>query len=798
MTELRHIKALELDKVLSQLSELASIKDSKELALELKPATVLYDAQALVNQTNAAFALLAKFGGPSFGAAKNVNSSLSRAAAGGVLTMRELLDIGEVLRVIRSLYEWRFSQPGAESCLDVYFSSLCPNRSLENNIFTSILSDEEMADNASRELADIRRKMRNQAQSIREKLEGLIRSTHYQKFLQESIITQRNGRFVVPVKNEHRGDVPGLVHDTSGSGATVFIEPMAVVEANNEIRVLQGKEREEIERILAELSVAVGEYGETVKHNFDSLVELNLIFAKAQLAYRMKASVPILNTEGIIDLKKARHPLLDPKKVVPTDISLGESFDTLVITGPNTGGKTVSIKTLGLLSLMACCGLLIPAADESKICVFKKIFADIGDEQSIEQSLSTFSSHMVNIVDIINNADGESLVLIDELGAGTDPVEGAALAIAILERLHINGAKIAATTHYAELKAYALETPRVQNGSCEFDVKTLRPTYRLLTGVPGRSNAFAISERLGIDKELIERANEFVSTENIRFENVVDALEESRLSMEKEKSETEKIRLEYEEKLSLAEKRLAEAENLRLKEYEKAQGEALKITEKARREANMLLMEIDTLRKEMKTTKDANELARRAKQAMKKGLSDIDSTVNPVTNSLYEDADYTLPRDLVVGDTVLLTQLGKEASVLSLPDKRGQVEVLSGAMRMRVDIKKLRLIEKKKENKQKTASLSRSGSMESRLTASAENRCDLRGMTVDEALLTLDSFLDSMLMANMGEFTVIHGKGTGALRAAVQKHLKGNRFVKTFRLGVYGEGENGVTIVTLK
>ena len=798
MTESRHIKALELDKVLQSLSELASIRDSKEMALELKPAEVLYDAQALINQTNAAYVLLAKFGGPSFGAAKNVNSSLSRASAGGVLTMRELLDIGEVLRVIRSLYEWRFSQPGADSCLDVFFSSLCPNRMLENNIFTSILNEEEMADNASRELSDIRRKMRNQAQSIREKLEGLVRSTHYQKYLQDAIITQRNGRFVVPVKSEHRGDIPGLVHDTSGSGATVFIEPMAVVEANNEIRVLQGKEREEIERILCELSVEAGEYAETIKSNFDSIVELNLIFAKAQLAYKMKASLPILNTEGIIELKKARHPLLDPKKVVATDISLGEDFDTLVITGPNTGGKTVSIKTVGLLSLMACCGLLIPAADNSRICVFKKVFADIGDEQSIEQSLSTFSSHMVNIVDILKNADHESLVLIDELGAGTDPVEGAALAIAILERLQMSGAKIAATTHYAELKAYALDTARVENGSCEFDVSTLRPTYRLLTGVPGRSNAFAISERLGIDKELIERANEFVSSENIRFENVVDSLEESRLLMEKEKSEAEKVREEYEEKLALAERKLADAEALRQKEYEKAQGEALKITENARRSANALLMEIDNLRKEMKSTKDASELARRAKQAMKKGLSDIDRNVNPVTTSLYEDEDYVLPRPLKVGDTVLLTELGKEAQVLSLPDKREQVEVLSGALRMRVSIKKLRLIEKKKDNKPKTASLSRSGSMESRLTASAENRCDLRGMTVDEALLTLDSFLDSMLMANIGEFTVIHGKGTGALRAAVQKHLKGSRFVKSFRLGVYGEGENGVTIVTLK
>ncbi len=798
MTELRHIKALELDKVLHSLSELATIKDSKEMALALTPCDVLYDAQALINQTNAAYILLAKFGGPSFGAAKNVNSSLSRASAGGVLTMRELLDIGEVLRVIRSLYDWRFSQPGADSCLDVFFSSLCPNRMLENNIFTSILSDEEMADNASRELSDIRRKMRNQAQSIREKLEGLVRSTHYQKFLQDAIITQRNGRFVVPVKNEHRGDVPGLVHDTSGSGATVFIEPMAVVEANNEIRVLQGKEREEIERILAQLSVEAGEYAETIKSNFESVVELNLIFAKAQLAYKMKASVPILNTEGIIELKKARHPLLDPKKVVATDIYLGENFDTLVITGPNTGGKTVSIKTVGLLSLMACCGLLIPTADNSKICVFKQVFADIGDEQSIEQSLSTFSSHMVNIVDILSKADDESLVLIDELGAGTDPVEGAALAIAILERLHINGAKIAATTHYAELKAYALETDRVENGSCEFDVSSLRPTYRLLIGVPGRSNAFAISERLGMDKALIERANEFVSTENVRFENVVDALEESRLLMEKEKEEASRVHREYEEKLQEAKKKLQEAENLRQKEYEKAQGEALKITEKARREANTLLMEIDNLRKEMKNTKDAGELARRAKSAMKKGLSDIDRTVNPVTSSLYEDDDYVLPRPLRVGDTVLLTELNKEASVLSLPDKRQQVEVLSGALRMRVNVGKLRLIEKKKENKQKTASLLRNGSMESRLNASADNRCDLRGMTVDEALLTLDSFLDSMLMSNMGEFTVIHGKGTGALRAAVQSHLKNNKFVKSYRLGVYGEGENGVTIVTLK
>lgn len=780
------------------LASLTTVEDSRELALSLRPATELYEAQSLVNQTNAAHQLLAKFGGPSFGSAKNVNSPLFRAAAGGMLSMRELLDVAEVLRVIRSLYDWRFSQPGADSCLDVYFSSLLPNRTLEDSIFTSILSEEEMADNASRELADIRKKMRNMAQGIREKLDVLVRSTHYQKYLQDAIITQRNGRFVVPVKSEYRNEVPGLVHDTSGSGATVFIEPMAVVEANNEIRMLQGKEREEVERILYELSAAAGDYADTIKHNYESIVELNLIFAKAQLGYKMRASVPILNTSGQTELKKARHPLLDPNKVVPTDISVGIDFDTLVITGPNTGGKTVSIKTLGLLTLMAACGLLIPAADESRVCIYKNVFADIGDEQSIEQSLSTFSSHMVNIVDILGKADERTLVLIDELGAGTDPVEGAALAIAILERLHLCGAKVAATTHYAELKAYALQTDRVENACCEFNVSTLKPTYRLLIGVPGRSNAFAISERLGMDKELIARATEFISTDSIRFEDVVDSLERSRLELENEQSETESIRREYEETLAKAKRKLEEAETLRQKEYEKAQSEALKISENARREANALLLEVDNLRREMKNTKDAGELARKAKQSMKKGLSDLDIAINPVTSSLYEDEDYVLPRPLVAGDTVLITDLGKEAKVLSPADKRDNVEVQAGAMRMRVNVGKLRLIEKKKSEKPKTAAMTRNTGTESRMTASADSRCDLRGMTVDEALLTLDSFLDSMLMSGIGEFTVIHGKGTGALRTAVQKHLKGNKFVKSYRLGVYGEGENGVTIVTLK
>ena len=794
----KSLKALELDKIAAKLASFASIPEAKELALALSPFETLYDVQAAVNQTNAAYVLMAKYGSPSFGAIKNVSSSLSRAGAGGVLTMRELLDVGEVLRVIRSVQNWRFDNPGADSCLDVYFSSLVPNRHVEDSIFTAIVSEEEISDLASPALADIRRKIRNKSQGIREKLESMVRSGYYQKFLQEALITQRGGRFVIPVKAEHRGDVPGLVHDTSGSGATVFIEPMAVVEANNEIKVLESKEREEIERILSELSAMAGELADSIKHNFESLVELNLIFAKGQLAYQMKASVPLLNTEGVTELRRARHPLLDPKTVVATDIRLGEDFDTLVITGPNTGGKTVSLKTLGLLTLMAQCGLLIPAADESRVCVYENVFADIGDEQSIEQSLSTFSAHMVNIISILERSDERSLVLIDELGAGTDPVEGAALATAILERLHLSGAKVAATTHYAELKTYALETARVENACCEFDVTTLRPTYRLLIGVPGRSNAFAISARLGMDEVLIARAKEFVDEERTRFENVVDTLEQTRQEMERESAEGAALRRQYEERLKEADRKVAEADGLVKKELERAESEALKLTENARREANALLLEVDKLRREMRSAKDGSEVAAKAKQSMRRALGNLDAAVHPVTETVYDNEDYVLPRPLKAGDTVFLTDLGKEGSVLSPADKRGQVEVLSGSARMRVKEEKLRLVEKKKEKKPAVGAVTRAGGMESRMTASADNRCDLRGMTVDEAILTLDAFLDSMLMSNISEFTVIHGKGTGALRKAVSDHLRGNRFVKSYRLGTFGEGEDGVTIVTLK
>ena len=790
----RHYKALELDKVLQMLSDYTCCEDSREMAMNLTPDADVKSVRSELQKTEDAFVLLAKFGGPSFGSLKNVNNSLARANAGGVLTMRELLDIGENLRVIRSLHEWRSRQSEEASySIDLYFGSLRPNKYFETKITSSIVSEEEMSDNASPALADIRRKMKQQAAKIREKLDGIIRSQTYQKCLQDAIVTQRNGRFVVPVKSEFRGQIAGLVHDTSSSGATVFVEPMSVVEANNEIRVLQGKEQDEIERILTELSAEAGTYADEIRYSYEAVLELNLIFSKAQLAYKMKASVPAINDNGVTNLKKARHPLLDPKKVVPVDIMLGGDFDTLVITGPNTGGKTVSIKTLGLLTLMAMCGLMIPVSDGSQVSVYKNVFADIGDEQSIEQSLSTFSSHMVNIVNIMKNADENSLILIDELGAGTDPVEGAALAMAILEKLKALGAKIAATTHYAELKAYALDTPGVENGSCEFDVASLRPTYRLLIGVPGRSNAFAISERLGIDSNVIERAKELVSSENARFENVVDTLEQRRLEMEKEHDVAEQLRRENEQLRKKAEEKLAEIEKIREKELQKARSEAMRLVEGAKREANALLMEIEKTKKDMKKQASNADKLNEMRSKLRRGVSGVDAASDPVIGAA--DDGYVLERPLQVGDNVRISGMGSEGVVLVTPDKNDYVDVQIGSIKMRVKVSDLRLVEKKKEKKKDTFVRNQT---ESRMTAASDTRCDLRGMTVEEAILTLDLFLDSMMMSGLSEVTIIHGKGTGALRAAVQQHLKKHPQVKSYRLGTFGEGENGVTIATLK
>ena len=788
--------ALDLDKILGRLSSFVCSEDGKSEIEKLEPQTELDSAQSLLNQTTDAHMLMARFGAPSFGGLKNVNNALARANAGSVLSMRELLDVAEVLRSIRGITQWRSKNDGVRCSIDVYFDALTPNKYLEDKITSAIISEDEMSDNASPALYDIRRKIRAASSKVRDRLDKMIRSSQYQKALREAIVTMRNGRYVVPVKIEHRGEISGLVHDTSSSGATVFIEPAGVVEANNEIKVLQGKEQEEIDRILFDLSAEAGSFYDGIKGSYECAVELDVIFAKAKLAYEMKAMTPTLNDSGRIILNKARHPLIDPKKVVATDIRLGTDFDSLIITGPNTGGKTVSIKTLGLFSLMAMCGLMLPAGDRSEVSVFEHVFADIGDEQSIEQSLSTFSSHMTNIVRIISQTNERSLVLIDELGAGTDPVEGAALAMAILERIHQKGAKIAATTHYAELKFYALETSGVENGCCEFDVASLKPTYRLLIGVPGRSNAFAISSRLGIEESVIERAKALVSSENASFEDVIESLEKSRQDYEAKKNEAELIRIEAEKAKADAQKYKDSIEDLRKKELDRAQQQAERIVEQAKRSAYALVNELEQLKKESAKAADKAEAARRAKQLLKKSLGEFDDITNPVTAALADESGYVVPTSLKVGDEVLLADIGKTATVTALEDKKGEVEVLAGIIKMRTPKSNLRVSKTKRTEKKHTAP--KKAQHEFKVAGAEKTECDLRGMNVEEGIMELERHLDRCMRLGLNEISVIHGKGTGVLRRGIQDYLRKCKYVKSFRLGTFGEGESGVTIVTLK
>ena len=785
--------SLELPKILLTLSEMTSCEEARLAALSLQPSGDFFEVQKRLSETEAAHILIAKFGAPSFGGLINVNNQLSRASSGGTLSMRELLDVSCDLRVIRGITEWRSKSAGMDTAIDDLFNSLYTNKYLEDKINNAVLSDTEMSDNASPALKDIRRHKRLEESKIRDKLDGMIRSPKYKSSLQDAIITQRNGRFVVPVKAEHRSEVSGMVHDTSGSGATVFIEPAAVIEANNRIKVLESRERDEIERTLSELSEEAGSFADTIKISCESAAELNLIFSKAQLAYKMKATMPIINSRGVIELKKARHPLLDPKKAVPIDVSLGDKYDSLVITGPNTGGKTVSIKTIGLLTLMAECGLFIPANENSSIAVFKNVFADIGEEQSIEQSLSTFSAHMTTIVNISNNVDESSLVLIDELGAGTDPVEGAALAVAVLEDLRRKGAKIAATTHYSELKEYALRTNRVENASCEFSVDTLKPTYKLITGIPGRSNAFAISQKLGLSKEVIDEAAKLISEENTRFEDVVDTLQKTRLEMEKEKEKTAEMQNEIDEIKKKAENELLLAKQKGEMQILMAQNEAKRILENAKRAAASLMMELDRLKREQSNEKNASEMARKAKAALKQHLNTIDDMTYEKNDFDGDDDDYVLPRPLKTGDNIFVKTLGTEAEVVSL-DKNGNAEVKAGVMKMKVKASELRLLAPKK--KPKKQSLYRS--VKEKSLPSGKSSVDLRGESVEEAIADLDMFIDGVLRSGLNELTIIHGKGTGTLRRAIQQHLKDHPNIKSYRTGVYGEGEEGVTIAELK
>ncbi len=782
----KHTKALELDKILEMVAAEASSEDGAQLARELSPVHTAAEAKWLLEETDAAFVAMAKFGAPSFYGMKNMTNPLRRAQAGGGLGLRELLDIGATLRTIRGLTQWWGKSESVRTALTGRFEVLSPNKYLEEKVFTCIVSEEEVADSASPALAAIRRKIRAASQRVRDQLDKLIRSPGHQKHLQESLVTQRGGRYVVPVKAEFRGEVPGLVHDTSASGATVFIEPMSVVELNNEIRVLRSDEQEEISRILLELSGEAGSFADSIIESYHYAVELDLIFAKAQVAYKMKAVVPQVGEDGKIVLHSARHPLIAKEKVVPTDITLGVGFDTLIITGPNTGGKTVALKTIGLLTLMAMCGLMIPAGEGSCVSVFRHILADIGDEQSIEQSLSTFSSHMVNIIQIFQVVDNSSLILLDELGAGTDPVEGAALAEAIIEKLRSRGARLACTTHYAELKAYAIQTPGVENGCCEFDVATLRPTYRLLIGVPGKSNAFAISQRLGMDEAIVHRARELVSTESNAFEQVVGRLEEDRRKMEEElqslRASAERAKQSEQEAQRLKE----EAEAQFQKEVERARQEAAQIVQKTRRQADALLNELEDLRRQKNKQLSAEHKAR-----LRSGLKEMESASDPVHQR--RDDNYTLPRPLQVGDDVLIYDIDKDATVLEEP-KDGFVLVQAGIIKTRVPLSNIRLLSKrqlKKKNPGRTVTKSVS-------TPEASSSLDLRGQTVEEALMEVDSFLDRASRMHLSQVTIIHGKGTGALRAAVQQHLRRCAQVKSFRLGTYGEGESGVTIAELK
>ena len=706
--------------------------------------------------------------------------------------------MGETLRIIRSISQWRSHCEGVSTCLDDRFSVLAPNKYLEEKITAVVVNEEEVADNASPTLADIRRKMRQASVKVRDQLDKLVRSATYQKALQESIVTIRGGRFVVPVKAEHRGEVPGLVHDTSASGATVFVEPMGVVEANNEIKVLKSKEEAEIERILFALSAEVGSFATAIIADYKVLLELNVIFAKAHLAYKMKAIKPKLTADGHTCLRRARHPLIDPQKVVAIDVELGGEFDTLVVTGPNTGGKTVTLKTLGLLTLMTQCGLLIPVGDNSQVSVFQNVLVDIGDEQSIEQSLSTFSAHMTNVIRILGEATDGSLVLMDELGAGTDPVEGAALAVAILERLRGQGARIGATTHYAELKAYAIHTPGVENASCEFDVASLRPTYRLLIGVPGRSNAFAITERLGMDADLVENARRLVSGDDQRLEEVVSRLDARRQELEQEITAAESARQRAERAARQSEEKLEDIHTRREKEIDRARQEAQRIVEKARAEAQRLMDELDDLRKQ-KDAADFADKTRQAKSQLKSRLRQMEDAIDPVTQR--DNEEYVLPRPVAAGDIVQLVDMGLKAVVLKAADDKGMVEVQAGAIRTRTPVSNLRLYESKRaEKKGRTVPVAsaKSVGLTSRMERQVHTDLDLRGQTVEEALLEVDRFLDNAVLCGLDRVTVIHGKGTGALRSAVHAHLKGHKQVKGFRLGVYGEGETGVTVVELK
>ena len=784
----KSLTKLELDKVLALLADHASSPAAKERCLAVRPLDDAEDIRLLQAQTSAACKLITLKGSPSFGGIVDVGASLSRADRGGCLSPEELLRVATVLKAARTAKEYAEGD-AVESGLDIFFRQLAPNKFFEERIFTSILSKDEIADAASSELASIRRKIRQQSSKIRESLQKIITSPTYAKILQEPIVTIRSDRFVVPVKAECKSQLPGLVHDVSSSGSTFFIEPMSAVNGNNELRELFVAERKEIERILAELSAEAAARQESINLNYEMLVTLDCIFARAKLSFAMHGIEPVIRTDGKLELKRARHPLIDAKKVVPISLSLGVDFDTMVITGPNTGGKTVTLKTIGLLTLMAECGLHIPADDGSSIAIFETVLADIGDEQSIEQSLSTFSSHMRNIVEILQACDRDSLILFDELCAGTDPAEGAALAIALIEFCRKCGAKVATTTHYAELKLYAMRTAGVINASCEFNVETLQPTYRLLIGIPGKSNAFAISRRLGLDEKIIEDAHSMVSQNDVNFEDVLTQLEQQRQQMEQAKVEAERLRMETEKQKEKSDEYYAQIKAERDKAVQQARKEAQYIIEDARRTANNVYEELKQLRKQARDgafVEGSNE----KQAALRRSLNEAEGKLREKQEVRQRPA---ASRAIRVGDTVELLKFGSKATVLAI-NKDGSYQLQAGIMKVNAKPDEVYLLENETQAKAKKL-------MEGKvrdLKSAAQPELDIRGMAVDEALPVLDNFLDAAYMGNLPNARIIHGKGTGVLRKAVQDELRRCKYVKSFRLGVYGEGEDGVTIAEFK
>ena len=792
--EKSYLKTLELEKILNRAAQLAVCPEARTLLLEQDAFETVEEVRYALSQTDAINSLLLKNGSPRFGGVQGVDKVVNRALKGGILSMAELLEVAGALRNFQNLVSWYHITKHDMLPVDDLFYALTPQPTLEKNISSAILSPEEMADTASNTLFEIRRKIRAMENSIRDKLDAIIKNSTTNKFLQDAVVSLRNGRFVVPVKAEYRGEVGGVIHDVSSSGSTVFVEPTAVVEANAKIMQLRSQEKSEIERILAAFTDQVASIEPVFNFSYQAMLNIDVLLAKARLALEQQAYMPQVADGMWFDLKKARHPLIDKDKVVPVDVALGKEYDTLVITGPNTGGKTVTLKTAGLLCAMAQHGLLIPAHEQSTVCVFSEYLVDIGDEQSIEQSLSTFSGHMKKITGILDNAYKNTLVLLDELGAGTDPAEGAALAVSIIEQLRIQGALIMATTHYSEMKVFALETPGVMNASCEFDVESLRPTYKLSVGVPGKSNAFLISEKLGVPPRVIQRAQTHLTNDDKRLDSVLAQLDDLKLQLKASQDEVEKARAEAEHKLESARKKYDALVKQGETELEAARLKARQMAQQVQDEAYRLTDELRKLQKDEKTS--AAQRAARAREIARKETEGLYGKTDVVHNVVKE---FVPLKQVKVGQEVVIADIEQTATVMSLPDRNGLVEVRAGILKTKVPLSNLKAPDKLKKpaNNGKPKPQPRSTTVQ-RVQRKASMEINLLGMTVEEALMETDQFIDHAVMNGQTMVYLIHGKGTGALRKAIHAHLRGHRNVKSFRLGQYGEGEAGVTVVELK